>query len=88
MNREFREVNKSVITYRDHLLTRVDSAESLRRKLVEEENYTMTFRNIEVGLIQDGHVTPGVMMTFYDEESNAVYLVHSDLLGTFISDII
>lgn len=83
------QLSKSVLAYKTQLLTRVVSAESFTKAIFEDEmNYTMGFKNIEITLHQEGHFTTGTLIILTNELDETIYIITSDLIGTFVSDVI
>lgn len=92
MGREFKQVSGDVVVSNTNkYLTRVDSSNTLFRKLYDDEaQYGISFKDVEISLIEEGHFTNGILITFSkdvdDMKDSFIELLVSDVIGTFISD--
>ena len=92
MEREFKQVSGDVVVSNTNkYLTRVDSSNTLFRKLYDDElQYGVSFKDVEISLIEEGHFTNGILITFSkyvdDMKDTFIALLISDVIGTFISD--
>lgn len=92
MGREFKQVSGDVVVSNTNkYLTRVDSSNTLFRKLYDEESqYGVSFKDVEISLMDEGHFTNAILITFFkdvdDITDSFIELLISDVIGTFISD--
>ena len=92
MGREFKQVSGDVVVSNTNkYLTRVASSNTLFRKLYDDEaQYGISFKDVEISLIEEGHFTNGILITFSkdvdDMKDSFIELLVSDVIGTFISD--
>ena len=92
MEREFKQVSGDVVVSNTNkYLTRVDSSNTLFHKLYDDElQYGVSFKDVEISLIEEGHFTNGILITFSkdvdDMKDTFIELLISDVIGTFISD--
>ena len=92
MEREFKQVSGDVVVSNTNkYLTRVDSSNTLFRKLYDDElQYGVSFKDVEISLIEEGHFTNGILIIFSkdvdDMKDTFIELLISDVIGTFISD--
>lgn len=92
MEREFKQVSGDVVVSNiNKYLTRVDSSNTLFRKLYDDElQYGVSFKDVEISLIEEGHFTNGILIIFSkdvdDMKDTFIELLISDVIGNFISD--
>ena len=92
MGREFEQLSNDVIvSNKGEYFIRVFSAESFTAKFYnEEDRYKLSFKNVEVDLLQKGNFTTGVLLTVsIDNESDeaaSLNILNMGYYGTFISD--
>ena len=92
MEREFEQLSYDVIvSNKGEYFIRVFSAESFTSKFYNEENrYELSFKNVEVDLLQKGSFTTGVLLTISidneSDESSSINILNMGYHGTFISD--
>ena len=92
MEREFKQVSGDVVVSNTNkYLTRVDSSNTLFRKLYDDElQYGVSFKDVEISLIEEGHFTNGILIIFSkdvdDMKDTFIELLISDVIGNFISD--
>lgn len=95
MSKVFTELSNDVISFNGMYLTRVDSAETLERKIYDEETeYGTIFQNVKINLKEKGSFTKGILITLikdacdeeYSPDVSHIDIVISGLLGMFISD--
>ena len=91
MEGRYRQLSDDVIVSKEELyFARVCSAETLTRKLYEDEaEYGMWFKDIEITLKEEGHFTNAILTTLSKEEDGRmqyIKIINSDVLGMFISD--
>ena len=92
MEANYVQLSNDVLLSRDgRYLVRVDSAQSLNKKLYDDyTEYGVSFGNVLIKLKQDAHFTDAILMEFSreTEDGNCYFIdiVISDVLGMFISD--
>ena len=82
--------NNVIISNDGKYLTKVDSSNTLNRKLYEDEvEYGVSFGDVSIKLQKDSCYTDAMLMEFSkDTDDGAIFIdiVISDTIGTFISD--
>ena len=93
MEREFEQLsNDVIISSNGEYFTRVLSAESFTSKFYNEEyKYELSFRNVEINLLQKGSFTKGILLTVSsdnesDEATLFISILNMGYYGTFISN--